>query len=83
MSDEWFERKQPKTLEKRYSFPNYSSLREFLDKAAELSEKEGLYPDMGFGTDYVNVTIHADEGATEMSSGQRKFSEQLVELFNS
>jgi hypothetical protein len=37
-------------------------MRAFLDRAAELSEREGLYPDMSFGRTYVNMTVHADEG---------------------
>ena len=48
-----------------------------LDKAAELSEKEGLYPDMGFGRDYVNITIHVEEGEEELGAAQRSFAEQL------
>jgi hypothetical protein len=52
-------------------------LRDFLDKAAELSEKEGLYPDMGFGRDYVNITIHVEEGEEELRAEQHSFAEQL------
>lgn len=59
---QWQERTRPVRLEQRYEFPNYSALRDFLDAAAEVSEREGLYPDMGFGKDYVNVTIHIEEG---------------------
>jgi hypothetical protein len=34
-------------LERRYEFPDYPRLRDFLDRAAELSEREGLYPGLG------------------------------------
>jgi len=61
MSQSWVERKRPVRLEKRYEFSGYEQLRDFLDRAAELSESKGLYPDMGFGKDYVNMTIHADD----------------------
>ena len=57
MNEQWSERNRPPRLERRYEFPDYPSLRDFLDRAAELSEREGLYPDMGFGRDYVNVTM--------------------------
>ena len=76
MSNQWQERKRPNRLECRYEFPDYSTLREFLDRAAELSEQEGLYPDMGFGRDYVNITIYAEEGK-EVGPVQRRFAEQL------
>lgn len=79
-SDEWQERVRPVRLEKRYEFPDYASLRDFLDRAAEVSEQEGLYPDMGFGKDYVNVTIHVDEGSDKLTDQQRKFAEQLDAL---
>ena len=39
MSQQWQERKRPVRLEGRYEFKHYSALRDFLDKAAELSEK--------------------------------------------
>lgn len=77
MSQQWQERKRPVRLERRYEFKDYSTLRDFLDEAAELSEKEGFYPDMGFGRDYVNVTIHVEEGEEELSVAQRSFAEQL------
>jgi hypothetical protein len=58
-------------------------LRDFLDLAADLSERAGFYPDMGFGRDYVNITIHADEESGMLESGHRQFAQRLEELNNS
>ncbi len=80
MSQQWQERLRPPRIERRYEFENYSALRDFLDCAAEISEREGLYPDMGFGRDYVNITIHADEGSNSLAEKQRRFAELLDEL---
>ena len=80
MSDQWQERKRPVRLERRYEFQDYSTLRDFLDRAADLSEREGLYPDLGFGRDYVNVTIHLDEGETELGEAQHSFAKQMDDL---
>lgn len=77
MSHQWEERKRPARLERRYEFEDYSALRDFLERAADLSEKEGLYPDMGFGRDYVNITIHVEEGREELDELQHRFAEQL------
>lgn len=77
---QWRERKRPPRLEKRYQFEDYEILRDFLDRAADLSEREGYYPDTGFGRDYANITIHADEGAEALSEKQRQFAQQLDEL---
>lgn len=81
MSSEWRERKRPVCLERRYDFGGYSALRDYLDEAAEISEREGYYPDMGFGKDYVNVTIHVEEGSEEISDAQRQFAQLLDELY--
>jgi pterin-4a-carbinolamine dehydratase len=80
MKKEWQERVRPVRLEKRYEFPDYETLRVFLDRAAELSEREDLYPDMGFGKDYVNITIHTAEGSEELEEKQRQFARMLDEL---
>ena len=80
MSDQWKERKRPAQLEKRYEFSSYDQLSDFLDQAAKLSEREDFYPDMGFGKDYVNVTIHAEEGSETVTSKQREFADELEKL---
>ena len=80
MGREWKERSRPLRLENRYEFANYEQLREFLDQAADLSEREDFYPDMGFGRDYVNITIHADQESGLLEPRQRQFAQQLEEL---
>ena len=80
MSQEWQERTRPVRLERRYEFQDYSTLRDFLDKAAELSEKDDLYPDMGFGRDYGNITIHLEDGVETISDSQREFATKLDTL---
>jgi 4a-hydroxytetrahydrobiopterin dehydratase len=80
MSDQWQERPRPLRLERRYEFPDYASLRDFLDRAAEVSEQEGLFPDMGFGRDYVNVTIHTDENSDVLGDSQRRLAAQFDAL---
>ena len=80
MKKDWQERARPVRLEKRYEFPDYETLRDFLDQAADLSEQVDLYPDMGFGKDYVNITIHPEEGSEELEEAQRNFARMLDEL---
>ena len=80
MSQQWQERTRPVRLERRYEFQDYSTLRDFLDKAAELSEEVDLYPDMGFGRDYVNITIHLEDGVETISDTQHEFASQLDSL---
>lgn len=80
LSAEWHERKRPVRLERRYNFDDYDSLRDFLDDAADLSEEMSYYPDMGFGKDYVNITIHLEEDAEGISDEQREFAARLDKL---
>ncbi|MFO7602727.1 MAG: 4a-hydroxytetrahydrobiopterin dehydratase [Gammaproteobacteria bacterium] len=80
MSDQWQERIRPARLERRYNFDDYESLRDFLEKAADVSEREGLYPDMGFGKDYVNITIHAEEESNELGEQQRRLAAEYDAL---
>ena len=82
MSSEWKERNRPIRLERQYQFDNYEELREFLERAADLSESEGYYPDMGFGRDYVNVTIHAEEGEDTLGDNRYQFANKLDELLS-
>ena len=80
MSQQWRERARPERLERRYQFADYESLRDFLDRAAALSEREGLYPDMGFGRDYVNMTIHGSEEDNTLGDQQRRLAQELDAL---
>ena len=80
MAAQWQERKRPNRLERRYEFVGYEALRDFLDAAADLSERKGYYPDMGFGRDYVNVTIHADEDDQTIQAKEREFAGELDRL---
>lgn len=80
MSQPWQERNRPLRLERRYEFASYDQLRDFLDQAADLSEQHDFYPDMGFGRNYVNITIHADQDSETLTNTQREFAEQLESL---
>lgn len=52
---------------RRFEFEEYAATSAFLDGVNALSEETGVYPDLGFATTYVNVTIPADEsGATDL-----------------
>jgi pterin-4a-carbinolamine dehydratase len=82
MKQQWQQRNRPARLERRFQFEDYDSLRDFLDRAAELSEREDYYPDMGFGRDYVNITIHAEQDDNELSDNQHRFAQQLDDLIS-
>ncbi len=76
----WTERQRPVRLERRYEFPDYAATRDFLDRAAELSEREGLYPDLSFGRTYVNATLHAEEGSGAPEPALHRFAAAMDAL---
>ncbi|NCA68681.1 MAG: pterin-4-alpha-carbinolamine dehydratase [Sphingobacteriia bacterium] len=80
MHPDWHFRQRPPRLERRIEFVDYASTRDFLDRAAGVSEDMGLYPDMSFGRTYVNITLHAEEGASEIGQSQRRYAEALDAL---
>ena len=52
----------PPSLFRRFEFNCYRDTRAFLERLAALSEETGLYPDLGFGTTHVNVTLYGKVG---------------------
>ncbi len=79
MKSEWSEHERPPRLERRYVFTDYPELRSFLNRAATIFEELDYYPDLSFGRDYVNVTIHGyEQGLTDIC---RQVAERLEALW--
>ena len=76
---EWQERKRPLRLERCIHFDDYEQLRDYLDRAAEVSEQEGYYPDMTFGRTHVCITMQTEDDAIPSSYWElaRKLDEVL------
>ncbi len=67
----WDTRKLPPQLTRRFTFESYAQTRQFLDDLADLSEKNGNYPNLHFAKDFVTVTIAApDDGALNAAEGE-------------
>jgi len=67
MSDNWVIRKRPARLECRLVFSDYEETRDFLDRAAELAERENYFPDMSFGRTHVCLTLRPQDEAEEVT----------------
>lgn len=68
----------PATWFKRFEFSDYARLRRFLDDMAALAEETGVHPDnIGFGRNYVNVTLEAQ---AEQDVQQGDFIQRLDRL---
>lgn len=77
MNQEWTVRKRPARMERRFEFADYEGTRVFLERAAELSEREGYYPDMSFGRTYVNVSIQPETDNDEVPPELRRYAQLL------
>lgn len=53
----WRVQQRPPLLTRRYDFASYTETRKFLDDLATWSERTGMFPDLSFGTTYVNITV--------------------------
>ncbi len=80
MSSNWFVRKKPARLERRVEFSDYEQTREFLEKAADLSESEDYYPDMSFGRTHVSITLHSKEDENEIGEDMLRYANLMDEL---
>lgn len=77
MTQTWTPRKRPARLERRLEFVDYEATREFLERAADLSEARDIYPDLSFGRTHVNLTLHASEAGGEVEPALRDFAADL------
>jgi len=53
----------PPSLFRRFEFGAYAQTREFLDRLTLISEESRIFPDLGFGRTYVNVTLRGEGNA--------------------
>ena len=80
MSENWALRKRPPRLERRFEFSNYEETRDFLDRAAELAEREGYYPDMGFSRTHVNITLYPQDEGDEVGESLMRYASLIDAL---
>ncbi len=80
MSENWVTRKRPVRLERRFEFSDYEDTREFLDRAAELAESQGYYPDMSFGRTHVCITLQSDEDTETVSEKLLAYAHLIDDL---
>jgi len=80
MSDHWEEIQRPPRLEARFDFPDYGTLRAFLDEAAELSERSEIFADMSFDRNSVRLKVHPPEGENELTQAERDYAAGLERL---
>lgn len=80
--NDWKLRKRPARLERRIEFADYEQTREFLERAAELAEREGYYPDMSFGRTHVNLTLQPQDDAEQIGEPLMRYAREVDALLS-
>ncbi|MGV6809999.1 MAG: 4a-hydroxytetrahydrobiopterin dehydratase [bacterium] len=57
----WKVRQKPASLEARFEFDDFATLRDFLDDIAEHAETLAHHPNISFGRSHVSLIIYAQE----------------------
>jgi len=80
MSENWVRRKRPARLERRIEFSDYEETRDFLERAADLAESQGYYPDMSFGRTHVSITLQPQDDSEEVSEELVRYAQLMDAL---
>lgn len=75
----WKESRTGKSLEVKYLFEGYSSLRDFLDEVANLTESADIHPNMSFGRDYASLVIHAV--GEDLSDAEKDLAAKIDKIY--
>lgn len=69
-----------KALRRGFYFDDFKSAFEFVNKVAEIAEKQGHHPDINFGWGYATVwsTSHDAHGITDKDKELTKLIDELV-----
>lgn len=61
MNSSWKQKAKPASLENKFLFDDYDSLRSFLDDIAEVAEELDHHPNLSFSRSHVSVIIYSTE----------------------
>ena len=78
MSLNWKESKNASSLEAKFVFEGYETLRDFLDEVAQVTEDMGVHPNISFGRDFASLIIYAQNGT--LSEGERAVADKILKL---
>lgn len=59
MTERWKQKNNPPSLEARYEFESFDTLRTFLDDIADVAEKLEHHPNTSFAKSHVSVIIYS------------------------
>ena len=80
----WEQRNRPIRLERRFEFESYDATRDFLERLGELSESKKIFPDISFGSTYVNITLRpeSEELDAQFTDVEFKFASEIDDILD-
>ena len=61
MNSRWKQKNKPASLETKFIFDDYETLRTFLDDLADVAENLNHHPNLSFGRTHVSVIIYSTD----------------------
>lgn len=59
MNERWKVKQKPPSMEARFQFSDFETLRVFLDKVAEQADKHEHHPNISFGRSHASIIIYS------------------------
>jgi len=79
VNERWKQKNRPVSLDTRFDFDDYDTLRTFLDDLADVSEKLDHHANISFGRNYVSVIIYSL--SEELDNNDIALAEGIDECF--
>jgi len=79
VNERWKHKKRPVSLDTRFDFDDYDTLRDFLDDLADVSEKLDHHANISFGRTHASVIIYSS--SDELDDKDIALAEGIDECF--
>lgn len=79
MIGDWRESRNGLSLETKFVFGSYSSLRDFLDEVAKITEAVNIHPNISFGRDYASLIIYAT--GERLSDEEKELANNINDVY--
>tara|TARA_Y100001970_G_scaffold294017_1_gene445873 strand:- start:7172 stop:7438 length:267 start_codon:yes stop_codon:yes gene_type:complete len=78
----WIEKSEPVSMEKRFEFKNYQGTKKFLDELYLFSKQNQIFPDISFGKSFASISIKPKtKEIKEINTQERLFATIIDELY--
>lgn len=80
MIDRWKLKPKPASMEARFEFESFDTLRTFLDELAETADSLDHHPNISFGRTHVSVIIYSQD--SELNDTDRALADGIDKSFD-